>query len=131
MAMDKGRVIADDTASALKATLAGDVLSFGFASAHEADRAGLADREVRREAEASVGVTVPEGDALLPQAVRELDAAGIRVTRATGVPPTLDDVFLALTGRTLREAGEGGADAESEATEETDATASEKTGANR
>ena len=26
---------------------------------------------------------------------------------ATGVPPTLDDVFLALTGRTLREAGEG------------------------
>ena len=27
--------------------------------------------------------------------------------RATGVPPTLDDVFLALTGRTLREAGEG------------------------
>ena len=142
MVMDKGRVIADDTASALKATLAGDVLAFGFASADEADRAaevlrglvsraGLADREVRREGEASVGVTVPEGDALLPQAVRELDAAGIRVTRATGVPPTLDDVFLALTGRTLREAGEGGADAESEATEETDATASEKTGANR
>ena len=31
--------------------------------------------------------------------------------RATGVPPTLDDVFLALTGRTLREAGEGTADA--------------------
>jgi ABC-2 type transport system ATP-binding protein len=29
------------------------------------------------------------------------------VARATGVPPTLDDVFLALTGRTLREAGEG------------------------
>ena len=39
--------------------------------------------------------------------MRALDAAGIRVTRATGVPPTLDDVFLALTGRTLREAGEG------------------------
>ena len=142
MVMDKGRVIADDTAPALKATLAGDVLAFGFASADEADRAaevvrglvscaGLADREVRREGEASVGVTVPEGDALLPQALRELDAAGIRVTRATGVPPTLDDVFLALTGRTLREAGEAGADAESETTEETDATASEKTGANR
>jgi ABC-2 type transport system ATP-binding protein len=28
------------------------------------------------------------------------------VRTATGVPPTLDDVFLALTGRTLREAGE-------------------------
>ena len=140
MVMDKGRVIADDTAPALKATLAGDVLTFGFASEDEADRAtavvrdlvgraGLADREVRREGDASVGVTVPEGDELLPRAVRELDAAGIRVTRATGVPPTLDDVFLALTGRTLREAGEGGADFET--TEETDAAASEKTGANR
>ena len=33
-----------------------------------------------------------------------LAAAGIQVERATGVPPTLDDVFLALTGRTLRDA---------------------------
>ena len=38
---------------------------------------------------------------------RALDAAGIAVRKATGTPPTLDDVFLALTGRTLREAGEG------------------------
>lgn len=142
MVMDKGRVIADDTAPALKATLAGDVLTLGFGSADEADRAaevvrglvaraGLADREVRREAGASVGVTVPDGDALLPQAVRVLDEAGIRVTRATGVPPTLDDVFLTLTGRTLREAGEGAADSGAETTPETDASASEKTGANR
>ena len=67
----------------------------------------LTDREVRREGAASVALTAPDGDALLPAAVRALDAAGIRVARATGVPPTLDDVFLALTGRTLREAGEG------------------------
>ncbi|GAA1928247.1 ATP-binding cassette domain-containing protein [Microbacterium aoyamense] len=111
MVMDKGRVIADDTATALKAELAGDVLTFGFGSAAEAGRAldvlsGLTDREVRQE-EASVTVTAPEGDALLPHAVRAMDAAGITVARATGVPPTLDDVFLALTGRTLREAGEG------------------------
>jgi len=147
MVMDKGRVIADDTAPALKATLAGDVLTFGFGSEDDADRAapvvrelvdrsGLRDREVRREG-AALGVTVPDGDALLPQAVRELDAAGIRVTRATGVPPTLDDVFLALTGRTLREAGEGGADADADASpssvgdQPTDAAASETTGVNR
>jgi len=112
MVMDKGRVIADDTAAALKANLAGDLLTFGFASPDDADRAvavvqGLTDREVRRDGAASVALTAPEGDALLPAAVRALDAAGIRVMRATGVPPTLDDVFLALTGRTLREAGEG------------------------
>jgi ABC-2 type transport system ATP-binding protein len=124
MVMDKGRVIADDTAAALKANLAGDVLTFGFATAADADRAaavvqGLTDRAVRREDAASVALTAPDGDALLPAAVRALDAAGITVRTATGVPPTLDDVFLALTGRTLREAGEGEA---SEPEEEHDQT---------
>lgn len=112
MVMDKGRVIADDTATRLKANLAGDVLTFGFATAEQAGRAvpvvqALTDREVRREGEASVSVTAPDGNALLPSAVRALDAAGLVVRQATGVPPTLDDVFLALTGRTLREADQG------------------------
>ena len=84
-------------------------------------------------------LTAPEGDALLPAAVRALDAAGVQVQRATGVPPTLDDVFLALTGRTLREAGEGEPveeesedipDASADASGATEAVA-EKTGANR
>lgn len=143
MVMDKGRVIADDTASRLKAELAGDLLTLGFASETDAAAAvpvvqRLTDREVRREG-ASVTVTAPEGDALLPSAVRELDAAGVTVRTATGVPPTLDDVFLALTGRTLREAGEGGSDTE-ETDQATDAAAgavgtadaaAEKTGASR
>ena len=142
MVMDKGRIIADDTATALKANLAGDVLTLGFASGADAAAAvavvqSLTDREVRRAGEESVTVTAPDGDALLPAAVRALDATGIQVARATGVPPTLDDVYLALTGRTLREAGEG----ESEETEEnTDASAeasgptepvAEKTGVSR
>lgn len=136
MVMDRGRVIADDTATRLKAELAGDVLTFGFASDADAGRAvavvqALTDRDVRRDGADSVVLTAPEGDALLPAAVRALDAAGIRVTRATGVPPTLDDVFLALTGRTLREAGEG---EPSDETPENDAAgdaASVTTGAQR
>jgi len=140
MVMDRGRVIADDTAAALKGTLAGDVLTFGFANAADAGRAepvlaglvaraGLADRELRREDATSLGVTVPDGDELLPAAVRALDAAGLTVARATGVPPTLDDVFLALTGRTLREAGEGADAVEEGAHETTEQT--ETTGAKR
>lgn len=111
MVMDRGRIIADDDATALKATLAGDVLTFGFADAAAAAaarpivaRASAADVSLDEDA---VTLAVPDGDRLLPVIVRELDAAGILVERATGVPPTLDDVFLALTGRTLREAGEG------------------------
>ncbi|MFE7843969.1 ABC transporter ATP-binding protein [Microbacterium sp. NPDC057407] len=139
MVMDRGRVIADDTATALKANLAGDVLTFGFTS--EADAAAavavvqnLTDRDVRLTRGSSVAegdvsrpsvtLTAPDGDALLPAAVRALDAAGIRVARATGVPPTLDDVFLALTGRTLREAGEG-EPAEPDASAEASAPASD------
>lgn len=111
MVMDRGRMIADDSADALKATLAGDLLTFGF---EDAGQAGEAQRVVARltPAEAAldgatVSLAVPDGDRLLPLIVRELDAAGISVRSATGVPPTLDDVFLSLTGRTLREAGEG------------------------
>jgi ABC-2 type transport system ATP-binding protein len=141
MVMDKGRVIADDTAARLKAELAGDVLTFGFADAADAAAAvsvvqQLTDREVRREA-ASVVLTVPEGDALLPAAVRALDAAGLTVQTATGVPPTLDDVFLALTGRTLREAGEGESEPEENTTDAEGAASvapaqmSETTGAQR
>ena len=136
MVMDKGRVIADDTAARLKAELAGDVLTFGFASESDAERAvavvqQLTDREVRREGAASVVLTAPDGDSLLPAAVRALDAADIRVARATGVPPTLDDVFLALTGRTLREAGEGEPAEETETSEQTEDAASVTTGAER
>lgn len=125
MVMDRGRVIADDTATRLKAELAGDVVNLGFGSEDDAGRAidivrRLAEREVVREG-ASVTLTAPDGDRLLPAAVRALDAEGLRVERATGVPPTLDDVFLALTGRTLREAGEG-----EPIEEETDAAASEE-----
>lgn len=136
MVMDKGRVIADDTATRLKANLAGDLLTFGFDTTTDAEAAvaviqRLTDREVRRE-EVYVVLTAPEGDALLPAAVRALDAAGMNVRTATGVPPTLDDVFLALTGRTLREAGEG-EPVEEETTETTDAeaTASVMEGAQR
>jgi ABC-2 type transport system ATP-binding protein len=136
MVMDKGRVIADDTATRLKAELAGDALTLGFASADDADRAvavvrTLTDRDVRREDAASIALTAPDGDALLPAAVRALDAAGIGVTRATGVPPTLDDVFLVLTGRTLREAGEGEPAEADETNDEKDADASVTTGAER
>lgn len=111
MVMDKGRVIADDTAARLKANLAGDGITLGFETASDAERAvtvvaQLTDREVHRDG-TSVSLTAPDGDALLPAAVRALDAAGIAVRTATGIPPTLDDVFLALTGRTLREAEQG------------------------
>lgn len=108
MVMDRGRVIADDTAARLKAELAGDVVTLRFEAEEDARRAAnVVDSLTAREAEIDGGVltiTAQDGHALLPTAVRALDAEGLVVRSATGVPPTLDDVFLALTGRTLRDA---------------------------
>jgi ABC-2 type transport system ATP-binding protein len=52
---------------------------------------------------ARLELVVDHGDRVLPSLLRELDASGLTVTSATLRQPTLDDVFLALTGRSLRE----------------------------
>ena len=52
-----------------------------------------------------VTVTAPDGDRALPRWIRTLADDGIDVVAATHRAPTLDDVFLALTGLSLREEG--------------------------
>lgn len=113
MVMDQGRIIADDTPTALKETRAGSTLTLGFADPGAAAGArelvsSLAGSEVRQTG-ATLTLTDPRGDRLLPVIVRDAEAAGHSVRSATGIPPTLDDVFLSLTGRTLREADDRGA----------------------
>jgi ABC-2 type transport system ATP-binding protein len=105
MIMDNGQVIANDTPERLKANLAGDRITV------DADDAALAAevaanlpeaREISRDG-ARVGVTVKGGEAVLPEFIRALDARGAKVLAANVRRPTLDDVFLGLTGRSLRE----------------------------
>ncbi|GII63937.1 ABC transporter [Sphaerisporangium krabiense] len=52
---------------------------------------------------ATVRVRVSRADIALPRLLRALEAAGLEVATAETARPTLDDVFLALTGRSLRE----------------------------
>ena len=109
MVMDSGRVIADDTASALKAELAGDAVSVRVASRAQSRAGAVVVGEtlkatVTADDDGTLTAAVRDGARLLPVALGRLAAAGIEVAAATCVPPTLDDVFLALTGRTLREA---------------------------
>jgi ABC-2 type transport system ATP-binding protein len=53
-----------------------------------------------------LSVRVAHGRDLAPGLVADLAAAGTPVTRMEVVGPTLDDVFLDLTGRSLRESAE-------------------------
>ena len=120
--VDHGQVIADDTAENLKADLAGDrvVMTVAPGAGHDA-ASHLADvarrvegfREVTRTPVAggvghgagavTLDVRAERGDAYLPRLLRAADAAGVPVETAQVHRPTLDDVFLALTGRSLRE----------------------------
>jgi ABC-2 type transport system ATP-binding protein len=109
--IDHGVVIADDTATGLKAGL-GDLVSLGFGGADDAARAA---ERARRIDGASVGVSgtgvtvrVAHGRDLAPGLVIDLAAAGTPATRIEVASATLDDVFLDLTGRSLRESNESG-----------------------
>lgn len=104
--IDHGRVIADDSASRLKSGL-GDLVSLGFDGPPQAVLAGhrlaaLPGASVSVDG-ADVRVRVAHGRELAPRLVTDLAAAGAAVRRLEVVGPTLDDVFLELTGRSLRE----------------------------
>jgi ABC-2 type transport system ATP-binding protein len=108
MVMDDGRIVADDTPDALKARISGDLVTLGLAA--ESDRA-QAERVVRAaldvrdvvQTDAALLVTVDEGAVAVAPLLRALDGAGLSPTSITVNRPTLDDVFLTLTGRSLRE----------------------------
>jgi ABC-2 type transport system ATP-binding protein len=109
--VDRGEVIADDTAEALKAKLAGDRL---VVTAAEDDASRLAQLATRLPGCRDVTVDgtrvqarVGDGPGALPELLRAAGSAGVHVGTAQVHRPTLDDVFLTLTGRSLREAQSG------------------------
>jgi ABC-2 type transport system ATP-binding protein len=108
--VDHGRVIADDTPEGLKADLAGDRVTLMFPDERSAARAAAkvkrTERRDRRAVEHSsrtVHIRVANGPGHLPGLLADLAKAGLTVASAEVARPTLDDVFLNLTGRSLRE----------------------------
>lgn len=108
--IDHGRVIADDTADRLKAEQAGDRVHLTVDPddvATTCDVLAQVGTDVeQRPVDEGVGVSarVDRSARLLPGLLHDLDARGVRVLAASAQQPTLDDVFLNLTGRSLREA---------------------------
>jgi ABC-2 type transport system ATP-binding protein len=108
MIIDHGRIIANDTPASLKAELAGDRISVRLADPATSRRAGeVAERCLKaREitlTEGGIRLVVADGPGAMPGYLRALDAADIEAQAAEVSRPTLDDVFLTLTGRSLRE----------------------------
>jgi ABC-2 type transport system ATP-binding protein len=127
--MDRGRVIARGTADELKARTGGERVEVVV---HDPESMSTAIEVVRgfSKGEPAVAghtrrITVPVvgGAKLLAEVIRELDARGIEIDDIGLRRPTLDDVFLSLTGHaaegsaddTVQDAAEGTARADAQA----------------
>jgi ABC-2 type transport system ATP-binding protein len=112
--IDHGREIAHGTSDQLKTQVGGERIEVTVTEftdvtiAHEV-LAGFAVGEVHID-ERSRGLTAPisGGASTLTQALRDLDSRGIVVQDVGLRRPTLDDVFLALTGHMAEEAASNG-----------------------
>jgi ABC-2 type transport system ATP-binding protein len=108
--LDTGRIVRQGTSQELKDCCGGDVLiQLRVADATQTSLAGnalaaLGDGKLHTAAETGE-ITLPAigGTSVLPEVVRRLDASGIAIADLSLRQPTLDDVFLELTGRTAEE----------------------------
>jgi len=106
LVMDYGQIVADDTPDALKAQVSGDIITLSIdGDLADAERVGRGAVEVRGatvEGEL-LHLTVERGDVAVAPLLRALDAANLPLRSVTVARPTLDTVFLTLTGRSLRD----------------------------
>jgi daunorubicin resistance ABC transporter ATP-binding subunit len=108
--IDQGRVIANDSPTVLKAQLGSAVAELGFEDEAIAEKAlGLLAAPytgVEREG-TTVRLSTNEGPRVLIDVLRDLDGAGLTPSTLAVHEPSLDDVFLALTGRHAESVGAG------------------------
>ena len=103
--IDHGRIQAEGTPDELKRQIAGDLVTVGVGDGERA-LAVLRDQPFVREASAEDGLVrlrVDRGEQAMPAVLRLLDGAGLELRTLSLSRPSLDDVFLRQTGRSLRE----------------------------
>ena len=99
--IDHGRIVALDTPAALKQQTGGDIIELKTAN----DELALAELKQRYQIEArhdggGLSFEIANGDQFIPALVSGLS---VRILSISLHRPTLDDVFLKLTGRQLRD----------------------------
>lgn len=104
--IDGGQIVVEGTPEALKRQIAGDVVTLGVngGSARATDilKQQSYIREIHPAAD-GLQLYVEGGEESLPVILKLMDEAGLPVSRVSMARPTLDDVFLKQTGRSLRE----------------------------
>ncbi len=105
MIIDHGKIVASGSPAELKRQISGDLVTFevdDIAKATELLRAHPEARDVTA-VERGLRVTVDKGEAQALPLMRVLDEGGVKVGSLNIAHPSLDDVFLTLTGRSLRD----------------------------
>ena len=108
--IDGGRVIAEGTSTELKDRLGEDVVDLRVADASRTDEALALLRDLAATApradssDGRISIPVHHGAGILAEVVRRIDGAGLEVAELSLHRPSLDDVFLSLTGRSAEEA---------------------------
>jgi ABC-2 type transport system ATP-binding protein len=108
--IDHGRIVAEGTPEQLKAEIACSTVEVVPADAGQRGAvASVLERfgdQTTGFGPGSVAVQLAEADGNLAEIVRALDSAGVTLSHLQVHEPTLDDVFLAKTGRHLEGAGD-------------------------
>jgi ABC-2 type transport system ATP-binding protein len=104
--IDHGEIVAAGTADELKRQVAGDVVTLGVNGSTEQVLETVRLQPFVREASSEDGqvrLYVEHGETAVPQLLRVLDGAGLEAASIALHRPSLDDVFLRQTGRSLRD----------------------------
>ena len=98
--IDEGLVVAEGTSDELKASIGGDVITLSFNSEKEVSLAKELFPESLQEKN-ELRITVEDGASKIPSYINELTVNNIDVSSVAASKPTLDDVFLNVTGYRL------------------------------
>ena len=103
--IDNGLVAAEGTPDELKALIGGDVITFTFNSDNEVKKAQqlIENSEIEKN---QLRVTVENGAEKIPDLLKHLSDNKLEVVSVTANKPSLDDVFLQVTGYRLEGAEE-------------------------
>ncbi|MFD0782856.1 ATP-binding cassette domain-containing protein [Micromonospora azadirachtae] len=106
--MDHGQVVAEGTPADLKREISGDVVQVGLDVVATPQAAKALDgeayvRKLETVDDGGLRLYVEEGATAIPQILRRLDQVGVALSSIELHRPSLDDVFLTKTGRSLRE----------------------------
>jgi ABC-2 type transport system ATP-binding protein len=113
--IDQGKIVAEGVADELKAQIGGDTIQISFKDkdpgilskarellSHVPEVKEVRDCNSGDICESGLVLVVPNGSLAMPTVVRSLDGQEIAVAKLILATPTLDDVFLKLTGKTLK-----------------------------